>query len=214
MAAKHIYFVRHGETAYNRRWVHQSLDVPLNERGKRQARAVARTFAEIPIDALLASDARRAQETAEPIAETTHCAIETDAFFHELKRSSTVVGTHFFSPRSIWFAFLLYLHAGDRAWHYADEENFQEFRARITGSRSFLAVHPGEHIVVVAHRGFINGFVSDVRHRFPISIRRLVNTLVLDRLGNGAITELSYDPSRATPWRVERHDDTRHLRGL
>ncbi|NBD73962.1 hypothetical protein GVX82_02885 [Patescibacteria group bacterium] len=42
---KTLYFIRHGETLYNRRWRHQHAQVPLSERGRAQAAALARRFA-------------------------------------------------------------------------------------------------------------------------------------------------------------------------
>ncbi len=64
-----LYLVRHGETDWNRegRWQGQA-DPPLNRRGWRQARQLARRFKEIPLAAVFSSDLRRAACTAELIA--------------------------------------------------------------------------------------------------------------------------------------------------
>ncbi|KAA9086769.1 histidine phosphatase family protein [Microbacterium radiodurans] len=65
--------VRHGETDWNReRRIQGSTDIPLNETGRDQARAVGAALrAALPADAALAvasSDLARARETAELIA--------------------------------------------------------------------------------------------------------------------------------------------------
>jgi phosphoserine phosphatase len=66
----HLYFIRHGETDYNRLRIMQGrcVDVSLNRRGRAQASAVADRLAEIPLNAIYSSTLRRALETAEEIA--------------------------------------------------------------------------------------------------------------------------------------------------
>ena len=64
-----LYLIRHGETDWNRqgRWQGQA-DVPLNDRGREQARQVAEKLAEVPFDAIYTSDLIRASEVARIIA--------------------------------------------------------------------------------------------------------------------------------------------------
>ena len=61
-----LLLVRHGETDWNaeRRWQGHA-DVPLNERGRAQARALAEQLGSEHIDAVYTSDLGRARETAE-----------------------------------------------------------------------------------------------------------------------------------------------------
>lgn len=65
-----IYFVRHGETEYNRRRIVQGrgIDSVLNETGQRQAEALARRLATVPFEAIYASPLRRARQTADILA--------------------------------------------------------------------------------------------------------------------------------------------------
>lgn len=65
-----LYFVRHGETQYNReRRFQGQLDVPLSDDGIAQAQAVAEWLAGLPIKfgAIYSSDLKRAQDTASEI---------------------------------------------------------------------------------------------------------------------------------------------------
>jgi len=65
-----IYLIRHGETDWNRDEICMGqMDVPLNERGRRQALLTAERLASEQIDAVYTSDLSRALETARPIAE-------------------------------------------------------------------------------------------------------------------------------------------------
>lgn len=61
-----FYFLRHGETDWNRRRVMQGhTDIALNEIGMRQARDVAPAVARLPIRTICASPLQRARRTAE-----------------------------------------------------------------------------------------------------------------------------------------------------
>ena len=57
--------VRHGETqeTTGRRYP-STRDLPLNDRGRAQADALARALQEVTLDAIIVSPSRRAQETA------------------------------------------------------------------------------------------------------------------------------------------------------
>lgn len=64
-----IYLVRHGQTAWNKSEVFRGrADVPLNERGMREAELAAEYFRGIKVDAVYASPISRAMQTAEKIA--------------------------------------------------------------------------------------------------------------------------------------------------
>jgi len=64
-----LYLVRHGETDGNvNRWYQGTTDIPLNERGRAQAKALSHYFASIPFTAIYSSTLSRAKETAEIVA--------------------------------------------------------------------------------------------------------------------------------------------------
>lgn len=61
-----IYVFRHGETEWSRTGRHTGqTDVPLTERGRRQAEQLRPIFAAIPFERILSSPLSRARETAE-----------------------------------------------------------------------------------------------------------------------------------------------------
>ena len=65
-----IFLVRHGETDWNQTHRFQGrIDVPLNREGKNQARALALTLKDEPLDAIYASPLARAIQTARVIKE-------------------------------------------------------------------------------------------------------------------------------------------------
>jgi broad specificity phosphatase PhoE len=67
-----IYLVRHGETEWNKEGVFRGRkDIPLNDRGRRQAERAGAFFSGTRIDAVYSSPLSRARETALPIGEAT-----------------------------------------------------------------------------------------------------------------------------------------------
>ncbi len=64
-----LYVARHGETDWNvqTRWQGHT-DVPLNETGRAQARALAQALREVRLGGVVASDLARAHETARIVA--------------------------------------------------------------------------------------------------------------------------------------------------
>lgn len=80
-----LLLVRHGETDWNaeRRWQGHA-DVPLNERGREQARALAEELADTEIDAIYASDLSRARDTAEAVGTRLGIPVVTDPALREI----------------------------------------------------------------------------------------------------------------------------------
>lgn len=72
-----FYFLRHGETDWNLQGLAQGqTDVPLNDRGRAQARAAQTLTQHLPIKTICSSPLSRALETAEILQEALGCALE------------------------------------------------------------------------------------------------------------------------------------------
>ena len=79
-----IWLARHGETAANAEArVQGSLDPPLNERGREQARELAEQVAPLGIKALYTSQLQRARETAAIVGDALALTPQVDARFAE-----------------------------------------------------------------------------------------------------------------------------------
>jgi broad specificity phosphatase PhoE len=76
---------RHGETDWNRegRWQGQA-NVTLNDRGREQARELAKRLASERFDIIYASDLARAHETALIVAEGKRMSVVTDPALREI----------------------------------------------------------------------------------------------------------------------------------
>ncbi|RIL05071.1 MAG: histidine phosphatase family protein, partial [Proteobacteria bacterium] len=75
-----VWLIRHAESEWNAlgRWQGQA-DPALSLRGREQARALADALAKEDFETLVASDLRRARETAEAIARAAGLALRCDA---------------------------------------------------------------------------------------------------------------------------------------
>lgn len=171
-AVAQLVLVRHGETAWNRdRRIQGQLDTPLNDEGRRQARAAAARLAADARDgrdgrdtraahALVTSDLMRCRQTAEPIAAALGIEAVPDPRLRE---------RHFgvFQGRT-WGEILR--EDADRAarWQARDPdleveggETLRAFARRVEEAlASLAAAHLGRTLVVVTHGG-----VLDVAHR-------------------------------------------------
>jgi probable phosphoglycerate mutase len=79
-----LFIVRHGRTAYNASHTIQGqLDVELDETGRAQAAALAPRLAELAPAVIVASDLRRAADTAAPLAALTGLAVRLDPRLRE-----------------------------------------------------------------------------------------------------------------------------------
>jgi len=72
-----VYLIRHGETLWNCEGRCQGVtDVPLTEKGSRQAHAIAKALAEKPLSLILSGPLQRTRETAAIIAESHGLPVE------------------------------------------------------------------------------------------------------------------------------------------
>ncbi len=81
---RHLFIFRHGETDWNREGRFQGhIDVPLNQEGRSQARALGEKLLGKGLEAILSSDLSRAQETAAIVARKLGIPVYSDAGLRE-----------------------------------------------------------------------------------------------------------------------------------
>jgi 2,3-bisphosphoglycerate-dependent phosphoglycerate mutase len=79
-----LYLVRHGQTAWNAEEKAQGhTDIPLDDKGIRQAACLAEALSGIPIDLILSSDLQRSLKTAEAVAAAHGIPIEATPLLRE-----------------------------------------------------------------------------------------------------------------------------------
>jgi len=74
---KIIYVARHGETDYNQQGRYLgSTNIPLNDRGKSQAEALASSLSDVAIDSILTSPLLRCEQTAQIISKQRNLPVK------------------------------------------------------------------------------------------------------------------------------------------
>lgn len=135
-----ILLARHGETHWNRDGRYQGhADPPLNDLGRTQAAAFAESLEDEALNAVFASDLRRAHETAEIVGARLGLPVEDDAGLREI-----AVGS--------WQG-LTRAEIDGREW---DGESYDQHRRRVLEALHRIAEkHPDGRILVVAHGGTV-----------------------------------------------------------
>lgn len=160
-----LLLIRHGETVDNVRQIMQGqTHGELNERGVEQAHIVAERLAGERIDAVLASDLRRAVQTAEIIAAPHGLTVVTTPLLRERDWGSF---TGRFIPE-----------LRGEAW----PDDIETEQALLMRARSFLeyvtATFPGKRVVAVGH-GITNKAIMAVCAKCPMrDVQRMMNAEV------------------------------------
>jgi probable phosphoglycerate mutase len=168
-----LLLVRHGETDWNALGKLQGhTDRPLNEYGRRQARALADRLADDErIDAVYASDLARARETAEIVGDRLGLPVGLDPDLREKNWGN-------------WEG----LRADERDAVVYDGETSEAHRERMLRAvERIVGRHPGGRVVVVTHGG---------------SLRRLqaaVSGVALPVIENCAVWGLAHVDGRFRP---------------
>lgn len=204
---KHIYLIRHGETAKNRSRIHQGPDEPLTARGREQVRQVIALLQDRDIDTLVSSNYVRARETADMIADELGLPYTVLPAVREFGRPLALYGRHHYSFDSLRYIFDLYRHRMDLMWNREGAENLAHVRARIGEARAALETLPGERIAVVSHRIFMSMFTETVCADKPLSLLTFFFALVRRKqIPNTGVLHLSCDVQPETgkyTWRLE-----------
>ena len=154
--SKHVYFVRHGESAGNAAGITQGDTTPLSVFGEKQSALVARRLAMHAFERIVRSSHVRAEQTTAIIAK--HLAavpVEESALFIERRNPSVMLGTRRDDPKTkhIWETIGNNYHVP--GWHHSDEENFEDLRGRAKAALRYLEGLPESRILVVSHGMFM-----------------------------------------------------------
>lgn len=154
-----VLLARHGETDWNRerRWQGHA-DPPLNVAGRRQADALARALADIPIEAIYASDLSRAFETAEIVAGDRGLTVVADPELREIDVGEWE-GLSTSELEERYPAGFARHEAGGDGWEHG--ESHADMSKRIVRAVMRIAAsHPTGTVLVVIHGGTIRALVA------------------------------------------------------
>jgi probable phosphoglycerate mutase len=181
-----ILLVRHGETDGNTRRILQRADVPLNERGMRQAEQLARRLFAHGLVHIVCSDLLRARMTAAPLAALSGIEIEESPLLQE---------RNFGDLRGVSYA---ELHENPFGPDFMppNGEDWPTFHARVAGAFAFIA----------SRRRGVNGTLVVVTH--GLVCRALVERHAL--LPEGVVAPELFDNTSVTVL----HEDAPHAVSL
>jgi probable phosphoglycerate mutase len=164
--AVELLLVRHAEATPdpNGALEHASYrDLPLNPRGRSQARALGARLAKTKLATIYSSPLKRAAETAKAISNATTRAIAYDERLREVEIGSLDEPRHpaEFGAHLDRLAELAIAHGG---WSQIEgTEPSAAIRSRMRDAILAIADgHAGQRIAVVSHAGSINAFFADV----------------------------------------------------
>jgi probable phosphoglycerate mutase len=192
--ATEIGVVRHGETDWNTKGVLQGwLDVPLNERGRRQAREMAEKFADADCTRVHSSPLWRALETAEIIAARLHLAPPTCNDGLKERNFGVIQGIPKAELAEQDPMLCLQILTRNPAAVFEQGESMDEFATRIVEAVMRIAVQcPGERVLAITH-----GWVMDVLTRHASDLPR--NTILHMKRKNGECLWLEATPHSIRP---------------
>ena len=199
-----LILIRHGETVWNQqRRMQGQQDSPLSETGLRQARQLARRFAQETFGALYSSDLGRAHETARSVADATGKDIIVDARLRE-RHFGVFEGLTASEIEARYPTEYECFKSRDPAYVVPGGESAQQFRERsIACLRELAERHAGDTIVVVTH-GLVLDMAYRAAHAIALGEPRPVPLL------NASLNIFRYEGQR---WRCESWGDVEHLTG-
>ncbi len=189
-----IHLLRHGRTAWNLEGrVQGHTDIPLDEEGRKQARL---TQSYLPrVDAVYASDLRRATETAAILAEPLGLQVSVDPRLREV-HYGRLEGRTWEEINRAWpeaRATIAWLQRGE----LPDGEAPLAALARMVAAMENVAErHPGQEVLVVSHGGVIGGFMRHVLG-VPLGVPSSF------RAQNCALARFSGPPWRLEAWGIQ-----------
>lgn len=206
-----LYLTRHGQSEGNIAHLYQGPDESLTELGHKQAEFLANRFSTIPLDLLIVSPYKRAQQTANYIAKVKNLPILTNALLTEKNWGSAVTGKSRNDPSvQKTINFLLEKEQSDPEFKLADEERFIDLRERAIKFLEFVASLKGRHesICVVSHGHFLRVIIATILHGHQVSARLFRDLFARTSMHNAGITALDYSEKG---WHIVTLNDHAHL---
>lgn len=193
-----VSIVRHGETEWNLEDKMQGiLDSPLTPKGIALAKELGEKLDGMKFSSIYTSDLGRAWDTAKYINEKLKLEIVPDKRLRE--RDMGIFATHDWAyvkehyPDDFKKAV-----SDDMEYRIPKGQSKQDYIQQIQDFMTFVTEkHPGENILVVTHRGWVDFFM-----RLVLGIS--VNARRCFKVGNTSLNVFSFEKGR---WMLERFGD-------
>ncbi|MCK5056845.1 MAG: histidine phosphatase family protein [Candidatus Aminicenantes bacterium] len=179
---KTIYLVRHGMTAYNEDDLLQGrIDLPLSDRGKKEAKLLSETLKHENIDVIFHSPLKRAKQTAEIVNQYHNLELKEIACFTEIDMGDWE-GQYYFDLikknkefHRTWFT--------DPEVSIPGGESFCQVYARVKPGVAEVLACENSSILIAGHAAANRGILGALLNMKPQPAR-------LFRMKNGAYSKL------------------------
>ncbi|WP_116107248.1 histidine phosphatase family protein [Lewinella sp. IMCC34191] len=187
-----IGFIRHGITDWNAaQRIQGQTDIPLNETGRSQVRALAERLRDEAWDYIYSSDLSRARETAEIIARAIGLSLVLDQRLREMG-CGQIEGTTLEERVSRW--------GDDWRTHSLGIETKESIVSRgLSFVTEIVDRHPDANVLIVSHGAILR---QTLLHLLPPAACQ-------ERLRNTSVTALTY---RQGDWSCELYNCVKHIK--
>ncbi len=201
-----LILVRHGETDWNLEGRYQGqADVPLNERGREQAKLLAVRLRGERIEAIYASDLSRAYETAKITAEALGQEVKSLESLREVD-TGVWTGLTFKEVESRYPEHLREWRADPLGVKRLEGESYRALFERTRAAiREIVEAHPAQTVLIVGHGGNIKCIVLDA---LRVKADRAIEIASRFAADNASLHILHYDGDGVL---IETLNDTCHL---
>lgn len=151
MAAKELYFLRHGDTGLQGRYI-GSTDAPLTDKGRAQARQVAGLLQVKGITRIICSPMLRCRQTLEQLALT--CPFRFDELFREVDFGRWE-GKNFREIIQLDKELVDSWVSDPASFSFPDGESLAAFNKRVAACKILLEQMTEEKILIITHGGII-----------------------------------------------------------
>jgi len=148
-----VILIRHGETDWNTKQIFRGRkDIPLNEVGLVQAKAVGVSLSDIQIDAVYSSPLGRALETAKVLAESRSLEVELEEGFIDIDFGKWQGITHEKVKEEYESLYEMWL-KNPQMVTFPGGESLKDVRKRsIEALEKVINKHTGKMLAIVSHR--------------------------------------------------------------
>ncbi len=188
-----VYLVRHGSTPANETRSFQNHETPLSETGLAQAELVAERFTRIPIEIILASTMKRAQQTAHAIQKATGVELISSDLLIEHLKPTVVQG----KAHDDVEALALWAKVGPAfgtSQKHSDEENFDDLKARGKKAIELIRSRKEMHVAVVLHGTFLKMVLCLMEFGDTLTADMFIRAAHFFGMTNTAISIVDYLP--------------------
>lgn len=163
-----IYLTRHGETEWNeKKLVQGHTDIPLNNKGVKQAKQLGKELENIHFNTVFSSDLLRAKNSAEIIVFGKNLKITIIKALRE-RFFGRFEGKHLDELRKIIGETILITKIKQKKLKLFDVENDEEVISRLIPFIKKIAKNNlGKNVLIVTHGGLLRAFLSYVNFKIP-----------------------------------------------